>query len=1607
MNSKKNNNEWEYERDLLWWFNELESQESNRESMDVETLEITAIEESSMGLKIDSETSYKKGSKGEQLFFNLNAIKALKGHLSGTLVDGLKAHLRKFNGFGNLSEVFDSSKDAFKAEQKELKALLSKEEYEAARESTLTAFYTPEHIIKGMYKTLMRLGFKGGSILDPAMGSGRFFEYLPTELSSTNLYGVELDSITGNIAKSIYDNANIQVTGFENAHLQDGFFDVVVGNVPFGNFKVYDEAYKNHSLLIHDFFFVKALDKLREGGVLAFITSKGTMDKKDSAVRELISQKANLLGAIRLPNTAFKGAGAEVTTDILFLQKKDVDVAEGSDWTNTMEINGLSMNEYYFSHPEMILGEMQEVSGQFGTTYECINPEFKEGDANEAFDCIYGVINVITPTEVESEEAVVPADSTVKNFSYAIIEGTLYYREGSIMAQPKLGEKAKNRVLALISLRDKVKGIIDAQMRNCSDFELKVLQSELTEEYYAFQANYGLISSRGNSLAFQADESYFLLSSLEKVNDEGELVELADIFTKRTICNKPTPTEADSAASALAISIGIKGYVDMEYMCNISGLSEEKIIEDLFGVIFKNPRTEGFETADEYLSGNVKAKLELAKMNVESLGKSEYKINVDRLEKAQPKFLNSSEVAAKLGSHWIPAHYIEEFAVQLIECPSGYARWINVHHMEARGEWHVEGKDSWFLGNLPKSSKMYGLKERNALQLVEDILNQKTSTVYDTVYENGTSRRVVNKEATIVATGKQELIKDAFKDWVYADHDRREDLLRIYNDLYNSTAIREYDGSNILFQGMNPEINLMEHQKNGVARVLYGGNTLLAHVVGAGKTYTIIASIMEKKKLGLCNKAMIVVPNHLTAQWAAEFYRLYPSANILVTRTKDFETKNRKRFCSKIAMGNFDAVIIGHSQFERISMSEKYQREYIENEIDDIETEILRLASSDMSHSGRHITTKMLERQKKSLKVRLQKLMARDRKDNVLDFEELGVDLLCIDEAHNYKNLFFHTKMTGVAGLSTTDSQKSSDVYMKCRYLSDKTNNKGVVFATGTPVMNSIVELYTMMKYLQFDTLVDLGLEHFDSWAADFAETSTTMELAPEGTGYRSRTRFSRFDNLPELMKIFQQVADVKVADQLNLPTPEVVFETVAVEPTDFQAEQVVLLGERAEAIRKGMVDRRDDNMLSVTNDGRKLGLDGRIIDELTKDDMNSKVNTMTNNVFRIWKETAKERLTQVIFCDLSTPKTNTEHNEVFTDVYNDVRHKLEAQGVPAEEIAFIHNAKTDVQKKKLFEKVQAGTVRVLFGSTQKCGAGTNIQEKLVALHDLDCPWRPGDLDQRLGRIERQGNGNKKVYVYRYVTSSTFDAYLWQTIENKQKFISQVLTSKSPSRTCEDIDEATLSYAEIKALCVGDERIKEKMELDVEVSKLNVLKATFNANIHSLERSIRNTPTAIQENLERINHLSKDCDLFEKSKAIAAFDGIEYTNLEIALTPICKNRSALKERGSEITLGTYRGFTVSARWSFGSYELVIKGCGSYKLGLKRDAFALSQEVANLSTGMKNSIATLEERNTQLKYNLEAAKREVSQVFPYEAELKAKKERLFELDLALSVGKLAS
>ena len=1556
---------------------------------------------------------------------NMDAIKLLKElEAQGRQASPEEQEtLSRYVGWGGLADAFDNTKSAWASEFQELSDVLTPEEYAAARASTLSAHYTSPTIIRAIYEAVGNMGFQSGNILEPAMGIGNFFGCLPASMSESKLYGVELDSITGRIAKQLYPKANITVAGFETTDRRD-FFDLAIGNVPFGQYQVNDRAYNKLGFSIHDYFFAKAIDQVRPGGLIAFITSRYTMDKQSPEVRRYIAERAELLGAVRLPNNAFKAnAGVEVVSDILFLQKRDRPMDTEPEWVQLGEnADGFSINRYFIDHPEMILGVSTSESTQYGRRDFTVAPMEETELAvllHQAIQNIHGVYQAAELPELGEDETIVtsiPADPDVKNYSYTVVDGNVYYRENSIMVRPELNATALERIKGMVELRDCVHALIDLQLdEGCADSAIKEQQVRLNRLYDRFTARYGLINDRANRLAFSRDSSYYLLCSLEILDDDGKLKRKADMFTKRTIKQQTRIDHVDTASEALTVCIGEKAHVDLGFMASLMGGSDKipQIVEDLKGVIYKDPASgpfdleeggthwyQGWQTADEYLSGNVRKKLRTAQRVAEQ--DAFFAGNVGALIKAQPKDLEASEIEVRLGATWIDQSYIQQFMVELFHTPPSLRKEIRVSYSRHTAEWTISGKNKIAYNDVTARTT-YGTDRASAYKILEETLNLRDIRIYDTVEDpDGKERRVLNSKETTLASQKQQLIKEAFKDWLWKDPERREKLVRQYNDEMNCIRPREYDGSHIVFSGINPSIQLKPHQLGAIAHVLYGGNTLLAHEVGAGKTFEMIAAAMESKRLGLCQKSIFVVPNHLTEQTASEFLRLYPSANILVTTKRDFEPANRKKFCARIATGDYDAVIIGHSQFEKIPVSPERQRRLLEEQISDIEQGIQEVKATN----GERFTIKQLERLRKSLEQRMEKLQANERKDDVVTFEQLGVDRMFVDEADSYKNLFLYTKMRNVAGLSSGDAQKSSDMFAKCRYLDELTGNRGVVFATGTPISNSMTELYTMQRYLQYDKLKEMEMEQFDCWASRFGETVTALELAPEGTGYRARTRFARFFNLPELMNLFKEVADIKTADQLDLPTPEVEYHNIVCQPTEHQKAMVKELSKRASKIHSGEVDAHIDNMLKVTSDGRKLGLDQRIINPVLPDDPGSKVNRCAENILRIWHEGEAEKLTQLVFCDISTPQGASGQ---FT-IYDDLRGKLMAGGMPSGQIAFIHDANTDVQKKELFAKVRSGQVRVLMGSTQKMGAGTNVQDRLIAMHDLDCPWRPRDLTQRKGRIERQGNRNEKVHVFRYVTEGTFDAYLWQTVEKKQKFISQIMTSKSPVRSCEDVDETALSFAEIKALCAGDPRIKERMELDVDVTRLKLLKADYqNKHFRMEDNLLKHYPEKLRASRSFAQALQADMTLLEKhphpedgfaGMTIGAWSYSDRESAGEAILELCGD-----VKGTEpVEIGAYRGFTVYLAFSGFKHEVILKGTAVHRVELGEDARGNLIRMDNALSKMPQRLQETREAIEDLLRQCEAAKTELAKPFPQEEELRVKSARLAMLDAQLNIGR---
>ena len=1562
-----------------------------------------------------------EGGAKQKYARNIEAIKTLfqleQEHRGATAEE--QQVLSQYVGWGGLADAFDPGKDSWAKEYTELKGLLSEDEYAAARSSTLNAHYTSPTVIRGIYDAVERMGFRSGNILEPSMGVGNFFGMLPDTMQDSRLYGVELDSITGRIAKMLYPQADITVAGFETTDRRD-FYDLAVGNVPFGQYKVNDKAYNKLGFSIHNYFFAKAIDQVRPGGVVAFVTSRYTMDSKDSTARKHMAERADLLGAIRLPNNAFRAnAGTDVVSDIIFLQKRDRPIDHEPDWVQLGKTeDGFAINQYFVDHPEMILGELTTESTQYGREELTVAPIEGAVLADQLAEAVqhiegqYVEVEVETPdvADAEVERKTLPADPDVKNFSYAVVDGEVYYRENSIMTQVELSDNAKARVTGMVELRQIVNQLIQEQLDDYPDEDIKATQAKLNTAYDAFTAKYGLLNDRKNGRLFEDDSSYYLLCSLENLDENKQLKSKADMFTKRTIRPERTVTSVDTPSEALAVSIGEHGRVDLPYMAELLGSpgDYERITTELQGVIFKDPSADadepeaGWQTADEYLSGNVRNKLRMAQLAAES--HPEFKVNVDALTKAQPKDLEASEIDVRLGATWLAPSIVQQFMMETFQPPYRirYNNAITVRYSPYTSEWRISNKSATGFGDI-MATETYGTRRANAYKILEDTLNLRDSRVYDTIEEDGKEKRVLNQNETTLAQQKQQAIKDAFAGWVWKDPQRRALLVKKYNELFNSTRPREYDGSHIHFVGMNPEINLREHQRNAVAHVLYGYNTLLAHEVGAGKSFEMAASAMELKRLGLCQKSLFVVPNHLTEQWASEFLRLYPNAKLLVTSKKDFEPSNRKKFCARIATGDYDAVIIGHSQFEKIPLSAERQERLIQEQMDEIEEAI----EEAKAQAGEHFTVKQLEKLRKTLKQKLEKLQATDRKDDVVTFEQLGVDRLFVDESQAFKNLYLYTKMRNVAGLSTSEAQKSSDMFGKCRYLDEITGGRGVIFATGTPLSNSMTEMYTLMRYLQYNTLQQKGLTHFDAWASTFGETTTAIELAPEGTGYRARTRFAKFFNLPELMAMFKEAADIKTSDQLHLPVPDAKFETVVVKPSEIQQDMVQALSERAAEVHSGSVDPSVDNMLKITSDGRKIGLDQRLMNSALPDDPNSKLNACVNNVLRIWNDTKEQKLTQLIFCDMSTPKGDGSFN-----VYDDIRTKLLNAGVPEQEIEFIHNADTENKKAELFSKVRSGQVRVLLGSTAKMGAGTNVQTLLVAVHHLDVGWRPSDMTQRNGRIIRQGNQNKQVYVYNYVTESTFDAYLYQTLENKQKFISQIMTSKSPMRSCDDIDEQALSYAEIKALCAGDPRIREKMDLDVQVAKLKVLRGDFQNQKYRLEDKLLKTfPEEIQKQKTRIAALQQDSQIAaahpqdKENFCGMTIKGMVYDDKKAAGERLLLARQEMPN-ADMMLLGTYRGFELNIRFdSFkNEHQAVLRAELSYPVSLGDDARGNITRLDNAIDNFTDRIADAENALQNLEQQKQAAEVEVAKPFAQEEELAEKSARLSELNALLNIDR---
>ena len=1516
--------------------------------------------------------------------------------------------LSRYVGWGGIPQAFEERNSAWAAEYTQLKGVLTPEEYSAARASTLNAFYTSPTVIKAMYEALGNMGLKQGNILEPSCGVGNFMGLLPESMSAASMYGVELDPVSGQIAKQLYQKNRIAVQGFEETSYPDSFFDCVIGNVPFGAYQVSDRKYDRYHFMIHDYFIAKSLDLVRPGGVVAVVTSSGTMDKQNPEVRQYFANRADLLGAIRLPNNAFqRNANTSVVADLLFFQKRDRAAITEPDWVQLKTTpEGYTVNSYFANHPEMVLGDFTTESTQYGKQEVTVKAKAEADLAEqlkEAVKHIQGTITEqeISDTELEEQVVSIPANPDIKNFSFALVGEDIYYRENSVMNKMELPVVTGERVRGMVAIRDATNRLLERQLEECSDEEVASLQAELNRVYVSFTAKYGLLSSNANKRAFSMDSSYCLLTSLEFLDEKGELKRKADIFTKRTIRRAEPVTSVDTASEALAVSIGEKAKVDIPYMMELTEKTEEEVTEELTGVIFKNPLTDKWEPSDEYLSGNVREKLNIAKQFAEN--HPEYMVNVQALERVQPKDLDASEIEARLGVTWISPDYITEFMAETFHTPRQHINYerIKVQYAEVTGQWNVKGKnvDS---SNNPLSTATYGTQRANAYRLLEDALNLRDTKIYDTIHDADGEHRVLNRKETTLAQQKQELIREEFKEWIFKDMSRRETLCKIYNERFNSIRPREYDGSHIQFVGMNPEIKLMEHQKNAVAHILYGNNTLLAHCVGAGKTFQMIAAGMESKRLGLAQKSLYVVPNHLLEQWGSDFLRLYPGANILVATKKDFEPANRKRFCSRIATGDYDAVIIGHSQFEKIPLSRERQISLLEDQIADITYSI----EAAKEEAGQQYTIKQMEKTKKTLKAKLEKLNDQTRKDDVVTFEQLGVDRLFVDESHFYKNLFLYTKMRNVAGISQTDAQKSSDMFMKCRYMDEITGGKGITFATGTPVSNSMTELYTIMRYLQYDTLMNMGMGHFDSWAATFGETVTAIELSPEGTGYRAKTRFARFFNLPELISIFKEAADIQTADMLNLPVPEAEYINEVLKPSEEQKEMVEAFSERAEQVRGGAVDPRVDNMLKITNDGRKCALDQRLLNDMLPDAGESKVNACVENAFQVWEDGKDTQATQLIFCDLSTPKNDGTFN-----VYDDVRNKLVERGIPKEEIAFIHEYNTEVRKAELFAKVRAGQVRILMGSTPKLGAGTNVQDRLLALHHLDCPWKPSDLEQQEGRILRQGNQNDKVKIFRYVTENTFDSYMWQILENKQKFISQIMTSKSPVRACEDVDDTALSYAEIKALATGNEYIKEKMDLDVQVSKLKLLKANHTSQIYRLESDIaKRYPVQITALKEKIAGMRVDADvvkgidLQDNDHFAMTVGGKLYTDKKEAGVALLSAASGLKSVKSAGQIGEYHGFALSSEYNFlsNTYTMTIKGKCSYKIEFGKDTLGNIQRIHNALSAIGKKLADTEQNLETVQQQLKTAQEEVQKPFPKEAELSEKMERLAELNAMLNM-----
>ena len=1586
-------------------------------------LENNASEDISAENYVISDMELGVGTAKEKFQRNVEAIRTLETIESEKrpATNEEQEVLSKYVGWGGLADAFDETKSAWAKEYAELKTLLSEEEYISARESTLNAHYTSPVIIQEIYRTLQRMGFTKGNLLEPSMGIGNFFGMLPETMRESHLYGVELDSLTGRIARLLYPKANITVDGYEKTAFPNDFFDAAVGNVPFGQYKVADKKYDKYNFLIHDYFFGKTLDQVRPGGVIAFITSKGTMDKENPKVRKYIAQRAELLGAVRLPNTAFKAnAGTEVTSDILFLQKRDRIVDIEPDWVHlSQDENGIAMNSYFVEHPEMVVGSMEMVSGPYGMESTCVPDDslpFEE-QLQKSLSFIEGSYEEIELEELNEEltAEVIPAVPEVKNFSYALIDDRLYYRENSLMRPVEASEGMLERIKGMVAIRDCTRELIRLQLEDYPDEQIHSRQKQLNDLYDSFAKDYGRIYSKTNKRAFHQDSSYCLLCSLEKQDEEGNFLGKADMFTKRTIKKAEVVTSVDTASEALAVSLAEKAAIDFEYMSELSGKDEDTLIDELTGIIFKNPLSEEWETADAYLSGNVRNKLETA----ETFAKNEpmYAVNVEALKRVQPRELDASEIEVRIGATWIEPRFIEDFMREVFETPEHLLNRdvIKIQYSDVTGQWNVKGKNADYGNSLVNMT--YGTSRRNAYQILEDSLNLKDSRVYDTVIEDGKEKRVLNKKETTIAAQKQDAMRETFRDWVFRDMDRRNELVSKYNVLFNSTRPREYDGSHLVFPGMTPDIELKGYQKNAVAHVLYGNNTLLAHCVGAGKTFEMVAAAMESKRLGLCQKSLFVVPNHLTEQWASDFLRLYPGANILAATKKDFQPANRKKFCSRIATGDYDAVIIGHSQFEKIPLSAERQTAIIERQI----AEITQSIEEIKAEQGERYTIKQMEKMRKTLQTRLDKLNDTSRKDDVVTFEQLGVDRLFVDESHYYKNLFLHTKMRNVAGIAQSEAQKSSDMFAKCQYLDELTGGKGITFATGTPISNSMTELYTNMRYLQYDMLQRMGLGHFDSWASSFGETQTAIELAPEGTGYRAKTRFAKFYNLPELIALFKECADIQTPDMLNLPIPKAEYENVVLQPSEHQKEMVASLAERAEAVRDRRVEPHEDNMLKITNDGRKLALDQRLINPLLPDEEHSKVNALVQKAYEIWDRTKADKSAQLIFCDLSTPKivgktiagdgNDMLEVEVFDDVYHDIKRKLMNRGVPEEEIAFIHEANTELRKTELFGKVRSGQVRFLIGSTQKMGAGTNVQDRLVALHHLDVPWRPSDIEQQEGRILRQGNRNDTVSIFRYVTEGTFDSYSWQVIENKQKFISQIMTSKSPVRSCEDVDEAALTYAEVKALATGNPYIKEKMDLDIQVSRLKLMKANHTSQIYRLEDNIvKNYPKQIEVLQERIRGFQADMETVRKnlpadkdnfSMKVGNRIFTDKKEAGTAILAMCQEMDSLQQM---VEIGEYAGMKMKVTFdSFNrKFVMSLKGELSHNFELGSDAFGNITRLHNVLDGMAGELSEAETKLNNVTHQLETAKMEVQKPFSAEEELKEKMERLAELDALLNM-----